>query len=128
MLLISGADELELSTSAGGAVMALSSKVTAPVSARSRPSKSDAPVSAVMDVWARMFPSKALPVPSVAELPICQKTLMPGVEEPPSLIVTTELPDAVVRVDPIWKTNCASGLPWSSRVSVPVSSAEEEKK
>jgi hypothetical protein len=75
-----------------------------------------------------MFPSKSVPVPSVAELPTCQKTLMPGVGLGPSLIVTTLLFDAVVRVDPIWKTKTASGLPWSSSVRVPVSCAEEEKK
>jgi hypothetical protein len=73
-----------------------------------------------------MFPSKAVPVPSVAELPTCQKTPMPGAEPP--LIVTTELYDAVVRVDPIWKTKTASGLFWSLSVRVPVSCADEEKK
>jgi hypothetical protein len=81
-----------------------------------------------MDVRARMFPSNAVVVPSVAELPTCQNVLMPGVVEPSSLIVTIELSDAVVRVDPIWKTNTASGFPSSLSVSVPVNSAEEAKK
>ena len=98
-------------TSAGGAVMVLLSNVIAPFSASNRPSKSVAPVSAVIDARAKIFPSKAVVVPRVTELPICQKVLMPGVEELPSLIVTTELPDAVVRVEPIWKTKTASGLP-----------------
>jgi hypothetical protein len=62
----------------------------------------------VIDVLARMFPSKSVPVPSVAELPTCQKTLMPAVDG--SLIVTTELPDAVVRVDSIWKTKTVRHL------------------
>ena len=55
---------------------------------------------------------------------------MPGWEPEagPSLIVTTELPDAVVRVDPIWKTNTASGLPRLLSVSCPVSCAESAKK
>ena len=53
---------------------------------------------------------------------------MPGVELLPSLIVTTELPDAVVRVDPIWKTKTGSASPPPFSVSIPVSCAEEEKK
>ena len=83
----------------GGAVIALASSVTAPVSANSRPSRSVAPVFAVMEALARMFPSKAVAVPSVAELPICQKTFAPGAEPP--LMVTTELFAAVVRAEPI---------------------------
>lgn len=109
-------------------MMLLPSKVTAPFRANSRPSKTVAPVFAVMDDRARMFPSKAVPVPSVAELPTCQKTLMPGVELLPSLVVTTELPDAVVRVDPIWKTKTGSVRPSPLSVNIPVSCAEEEKK
>ncbi len=55
-------------------VITLVSKVTAPFFAKSLPS-TVAPVVAVMDVKAKIFPRKAEVVPSVAELPTCQKTL-----------------------------------------------------
>jgi hypothetical protein len=70
-----------------------------------------------MDVSARTLPANAVAVSSVAEVATCQKTLH---GEAP-LTKSTELPDAVVSVEPIWKTNCASGLPWALRVSAPVS-------
>src|SRR3989442_12369017 len=54
--------------------MILESSVTAPVRANSRPSTA-APVVTVMEANARMFPLNTEPVPSVAELPTCQKTL-----------------------------------------------------
>jgi hypothetical protein len=57
-----------------GTVMVLLSRVTAPSRARARPSIS-APVSTVMDVWARMVPLKWEVVWIVAELPTCQNTL-----------------------------------------------------
>ena len=63
------------------------------------------------------LPWNAVVVPSVAELPTCQKTLQ---GEAP-LISSTELADAVVSVEPIMKTNCALASPWASRVSGPVS-------
>src|SRR5438445_668792 len=50
-----------------GIVIALESKVTAPLRANSRPSTA-APVVTVMEVKARMFPFKTEVVPSVAEL------------------------------------------------------------
>ena len=56
------------------AVIVLSSRVTAPVRASARPSML-APVVTVIDCWARMLPTKVVFVPSVAELPTCQKTL-----------------------------------------------------
>ena len=59
----------------------------------------------------------ALDVPSVAELPICQKTLQ---GEAP-LMSATVLADAVVSVDPAWNTQTAFGLPSAFNVSVPVS-------
>jgi hypothetical protein len=62
-----------------------------------------------------MFPSKAVVVPSVAELPTCQKMLVPGIVFAPWLSSTTELPEAVVRVDPIWKTKTGSFRPSSLR-------------
>jgi len=52
----------------------LVSSVTAPVCARSLPAMV-APVLRVMLVSAKIFPTKAVVVPSVAELPTCQKTL-----------------------------------------------------
>ena len=55
------------------AVTALVSSVTAPSRARVRP-VTVAPVVTVMLVNARMFPANAVVVPSVAELPTCQKT------------------------------------------------------
>src|SRR5512135_2606584 len=52
----------------------LESKVTAPVRANNRPS-TVAPVVTVMEAIGRMLPLKTEPVPSVAELPTCQKML-----------------------------------------------------
>ena len=52
----------------------LSSSVTAPLRARSRPS-TEAPEFSPIDVRARIVPLKIVVVPSVAELPTCQKTL-----------------------------------------------------
>jgi hypothetical protein len=52
----------------------LLSSVTAPTRARSLPS-TVAPVVAVIDIRARMFPLNVVVVPRVAELPTCQKTL-----------------------------------------------------
>jgi len=47
------------------------SMVTAPLSARTLP-MTFAPVFSVMLASARMLPAKAVPVPSVAEVPTCQ--------------------------------------------------------
>src|SRR4029077_16095910 len=66
----------------GGAVVSagmahptiLGSSVTAAVRANSRPS-TVAPVVTVMEAKARMVPLNTEPVPKVAELPTCQKTL-----------------------------------------------------
>ena len=54
--------------------MSLFCIVTEPFCANALPS-SVAPVASEMDVKARMFPSKTVVIPSVAELPTCQKTL-----------------------------------------------------
>ena len=70
-----------------------------------------------------MFPTKLVPVPSVAELPTCQNTL----QLVPGLISTTAELLAVVRVLPILKMKSAFGLPSPSRTSVPVNCADEEK-
>jgi hypothetical protein len=55
-------------------------------------------------------------VPSVAELPTCQKTLQ--ADAPPRRL--TLLLDAVTSVAAIWKMKTALESPWASRVSVPV--------
>ena len=67
-----------------------------------------------------MVPTNVELVPRVAELPTCQYTLH---GEAP-LMSDTVLPDAVVRVEPIWNTQTALGFPCASRVSVPVMPAE----
>jgi hypothetical protein len=55
--------------------MVLESKVIAPLRAY-RPQSDVAPVVTVMEVSATMLPAKFVVVPSVAELPTCQKTLL----------------------------------------------------
>ena len=56
--------------------MVFVSIVTAPVSAITLPDTLTLVVT-VMLASARMFPANAVPVPSVAELPTCQKTFDP---------------------------------------------------
>jgi hypothetical protein len=99
-----------------GTVMVLSLSVTAPVWARRRPSTL-APVFSVTDVSARMVPTNDVVVPRVAELPTCQKTLHACA--PPSR--TTELLEAVMRVDPAWKMKTEFGSPPPFNVTVPFS-------
>jgi hypothetical protein len=60
-------------------------------------------------------------MPSVAELPTCQMTLLDWAP----LIRATWLAEAVVSVEPAWKTKTAFGSPPPSRVTVPVSPIEE---
>ena len=72
------------------------SSVTAAVRAYNPP-LTEMPVVTVIEVCARMFPAKVVPVPRVAELPTCQKTL----QALAPLIRRTEEADAVVRVLPI---------------------------
>ena len=79
--------------------------VTAPFLAKSDPCDVALVVS-VMLVRASVFPTKAVPVPSVSELPTCQNTLQ---SEPP-LMTTTLAALAVVRVLPVWKMKTALGL------------------
>jgi len=69
---------------------------------------------------AMMVPWNCVPVPSVAELPTCQKTAHP----PAPLIRRTLELDAVVIVLPIWKMKVGLVLPSPSRVRMPVSCAE----
>ena len=90
-----------------GRTMMLVSRLTAPPRARSRPATTLVPVCAVTEVNARMVPAKVVLVPSVAELPTCQKTLHAWASPSSS----TVLFGAVVSVDPAWKMNTAEGSP-----------------
>src|SRR5688572_19985128 len=101
--------------------MTLESSVTAAVRANSRPS-TIAPVVTVMEAKARMFPLNTEPVPIVAELPTCQKTL--AALAPPLRI--TWRPDVVTRVEPIWKMNTAFASPWASSVRSPEEISSED--
>jgi hypothetical protein len=95
--------------------MTLSSRVTAPSRASTRPC-TDAPVCTVIEASAMTVPTKSVPVPRVAELPTCQNTLQafaPFTRE-------TLLLEAVISVESAWKIHTAPGMPWPSRVSVPV--------
>ena len=97
------------------ALTELVSSVTAPLIAKALPVVILAPVVRVMLVLARIFPSNAVAVPRVAELPTCQNML--GSAGPTN--VTAEL-DAVVRELPIWKMKVPVGLPVVFSKSAPV--------
>ena len=68
------------------------------------------------EVSAMMVPEKLLPVPSVAELVTCQKTLHACAP----LTKLTTLLEAVVSADGTWMMKTASVEPPPSRVRVPV--------
>ena len=87
-------------------VIVFVSIVTAPFRARTRPS-TVAPVVREILVSAMIVPRNVELVPRVAELPTCQYTL----QDWAPLMSRTELPDAVVSVDPAWKTKTARGSP-----------------
>src|ERR1039458_3816992 len=94
--------------------MVLVSMVTSPFRARALPHRIVASVLIKMLVSATIFPAKAVPVLSVAELPTCQYTPLPA----PAFLTTTEELDAVVRPEPIWKMKSAFGVvPKSDRKS-----------
>lgn len=99
-----------------GRVIALSSRVTAPVRANRRPITS-VPVFAVIEAEAMTVPTKRVPVPGVADELTCQKMLQ-GLAEP---MRTTELLLAVIKVELVLKRKTASGSPPASIVIVPVS-------
>jgi hypothetical protein len=80
-------------------------------------------VNRLMLVSARIFPINVVPVPSVAELPTCQKSLHCC----PPLIRTTDELLPVINVLATLNIQTASALLPPSRVSVPVSAAEDEK-
>ena len=102
------------------ALMTLSSRVTPPLRASTRP-RTVAPVFSEMSERAMRLPWKAVVVPMVAELPTCQKTLHGDAP----LTSCTELADAVVSVEAISNTNWAFGSPSASRRRAPVSWALE---
>ena len=93
--------------------------VTAPLRATRLPFTL-APLFTEIDVKARMLPWNAVLVPSVAELPTCQKTLHAWAP----LTRRTLLSVAVTSVDGIWKMNTARGSPCASSVRRPVSPSE----
>jgi len=97
-----------------GWVMVFVSRVTAPLRASTLP-MTVAPVFNEADVSAMMVPTNVLVVPSVAELPTCQKTL----HHDAPLISETVLLDAVIKVEPAWKMNTELALPCPFRVTVP---------
>ena len=100
-------------------VIVLLSSVTAPLRASALPC-SVAPVVIEIESRAMMMPTNWLPVPIVAELPTCQKTLQACA--PP--ISVTAAPEPVVRVEPAWKMKTALGSPWASSVRSPLRPSE----
>jgi len=104
-----------------GTLMVSSSRVTAPFRASARP-VTVSPVVTVIEVRARMVPWKTDPVPSVAELPTCQKTLQAW----PPLMNLTELPEAVMSAEGTWKIQTAFGSFCASRISAPETPSPDE--
>jgi hypothetical protein len=96
-------------------VMVLVSSVTAPFRANNCPC-TVAPVVAVMDVKAKMCPTKWEFVPKVAEVPTFQKIR----QYRAPLMRFTLLSDAVMSVEAVLNMKTASGSPWASSVRVPV--------
>ena len=94
-------------------------RVTLPVPARRALTVTLSP--RVIEADARMLPTNTESLPNVALLPTCQKTWHGWAP----LMKLTWLADAVVSVEPIWKMKTPSDRPCPSRVSVPVSAAEE---
>ena len=66
-----------------------------------------------------MVPTKMVPAPSVAELPIFQNT----VQAFAPLMRMTPLFAAVVSVESVCRMNTACGSPWPSSLNAPVSCA-----
>jgi hypothetical protein len=75
-----------------------------------------------IDVRARMVPAKSEPVPSVAELPTCQKTLQAWAP----LVRMTLVAESVTSVEAAWKMKTAFGSPPAFRVSDPPTSSDED--
>jgi hypothetical protein len=93
--------------------MTLLSRVTPPVWDIARPWRVT-PVASEIDVRASTFPTNAVVVPNVAELPICHQTLHG--DTPPER--TTRLPGPVIRVLTDLKMNTEFASP--TKVTVPV--------
>lgn len=91
-LLVGLGDGVGTAVAQVGLVMVSLIKVTSPFRASARPS-TFTPLAIVIEVNARIDPTKVEPEPSVAELAICQKTL----HELAPLMSLTELDDAVIR-------------------------------
>jgi hypothetical protein len=89
-----------------GLMMVLDCKVTAPVSDNALPFGA-APVPSEMEAWARMLPLKMEVVPSVAEVPTCQKMLASCA--PPCRMIW--LPLKLVSALAIWKMKTLLVLP-----------------
>jgi hypothetical protein len=113
-------DDVEVGVQVG-TVMLSSSRVTSPLRASARP-EIVSPVVTVIDVRARMVPVKVDPVPRVAELPTCQKTLQAWAP----LLRITVLAESVRSIDPTWKMKTAFGSFCASRVSAPLTSSDDE--
>ena len=90
------------------------SRVTAALRARARP-WTVTPAETVMELRARMLPVKSEFVPSVAELPTCQKTLQACAP----LMRVMVLLEAVMSVESVWKMKTEVGSPAPSRVRGP---------
>ena len=84
------------SSSQSGVVKVVLSRVTAPLRASARPS-TVVPVPVLIDVSARIVPTKVVPVPRVAELPTYQNTWQLWAP----LTREIALPEAVVSAEPI---------------------------
>jgi hypothetical protein len=74
------------------------------------------PAPTVIDVKAMMVPTKVELLPSVAELPTCQKTLQARAP----FVRMTLLFEAVMSADETWKMKTAFGSPPAFRVSAPL--------
>ncbi len=102
-------------THVDGLVIVSLMRVTAAVFAITRP-VTWTPNVTVTEVDAMTVPENALPLPRVAELPTCQKTLHAWAP----LVSTTLLADALLSVDTAWKMNTELGSPSPLRVRVVV--------
>jgi hypothetical protein len=103
--------------------MLLVSSVTAPFLASALPPLIFAPVVNVMLVSAIRLPMNCVPVPSVADDPICQSTPH-GL---PPLMIDTDDALAVVSVLPVLKIQVAAAFPCALSTRGPVNCADVEK-
>src|SRR5580704_223383 len=98
-----------------GTLIVLALMETAPAVRASALPFSVTPVLSVMADIAIRFPCMVVAVPRVAALPIAQYTFLAWAP-----LIRRTLPEAVVRVEDIWKIQTAFGLPTPSRVRFPV--------